>query len=141
MEFNIVDLYLDTETGELFIHIPASGQTFRAFGEEVENLPAKRKYLGQIKLDVGQWLPEANREEEKVGCKGDINQAKELMLSQHFTSSKEDRQLAFRIIRDLKLEYHEYDDGSITIFPRFCCEKHNLEDAEAIDLYFKNEDP
>jgi len=45
MEFNVVDLYLDAETGELFIHIPASGQTFRAFGEEVGNLPANENIL------------------------------------------------------------------------------------------------
>jgi len=55
MEFNVVDLYLDLETGELFIHIPASGQTFLAFGEEVDSLPEKRKYLGQINLDAGRW--------------------------------------------------------------------------------------
>jgi len=55
MEFNVVDLYLDTETGELFIHIPASGQTFCAFGEESDGLPEKRKYLGQINLSVGRW--------------------------------------------------------------------------------------
>jgi len=58
MEFNVVDLYLDLETGELFIHIPASGQTFSAFGKEAENLPEKRKFLGQINLDAGEWLPE-----------------------------------------------------------------------------------
>jgi len=61
MEFNVVDLYLDTETGELLIHIPASGQTFRAFGEEVDSLPQKRKYLGQINLDAEEWLPEVGK--------------------------------------------------------------------------------